>query len=296
MDMYPPLTGYPLCTLENIPRLPEHCVAYVKVKVWETEKPFGEEKNDEGKSVPVPIDGDNPAHITWIMQKAEERRAKFGLHGSIDFAFTQGVVKSIIPVVGLTNAFVAAQCVHEAIKLLTAIGPKMNNYNIFQCSQGTTSGVTELWHNPDCEVCRPPDQLRVPANFTFQQLHESFYNNTKISREEERIVGKEKVKERRMMVKGVSQPDSVQMFLQIPGGASIYGMYVGPLAGHGCPGEVIRDVALQWLRGERRSMAMGGSLLEGIENPVEMLSSLMLVVEGGFLKGLPSQRYILIFE
>jgi hypothetical protein len=34
--------NYPLCTIAHTPRLPEHCVEYVKVILWEKEKPFGE--------------------------------------------------------------------------------------------------------------------------------------------------------------------------------------------------------------------------------------------------------------
>ncbi len=32
---------YPLCTIASKPRLPEHCIEYVKVLQWPKEKPFG---------------------------------------------------------------------------------------------------------------------------------------------------------------------------------------------------------------------------------------------------------------
>ena len=32
---------YPLCTIASKPRLPEHCIEYVKVLLWSKEKPFG---------------------------------------------------------------------------------------------------------------------------------------------------------------------------------------------------------------------------------------------------------------
>ena len=33
--------NYPLCTIASKPRLPEHCVEYVKILQWPKEKPFG---------------------------------------------------------------------------------------------------------------------------------------------------------------------------------------------------------------------------------------------------------------
>jgi ubiquitin-activating enzyme E1 C len=39
--MFPPQVNYPMCTIANTPRLPEHCIEYVKVVMWDKEKPFG---------------------------------------------------------------------------------------------------------------------------------------------------------------------------------------------------------------------------------------------------------------
>ena len=38
--MFPPQLNYPMCTIANTPRLPEHCVEYVKVVMWEKLAPF----------------------------------------------------------------------------------------------------------------------------------------------------------------------------------------------------------------------------------------------------------------
>ena len=43
--------------------MPEHCIEYVRVLLWSKENPFG----GEGTA----IDGDDPQHITWIMEKAQ---------------------------------------------------------------------------------------------------------------------------------------------------------------------------------------------------------------------------------
>ena len=55
--------NFPLCTIAHTPRMPEHCIEYVRVLLWSKENPFG----GEGTA----IDGDDPQHITWIMEKAQ---------------------------------------------------------------------------------------------------------------------------------------------------------------------------------------------------------------------------------
>ena len=106
LDLYPPQINFPLCTIAHTPRLPEHCVEYVKVILWEKEKPFGEDK----------IDGDSPEHIQWILERSLERASEFNISG-VDLRLTQGVVKRIIPAVASTNAVIAASCALEALKL-----------------------------------------------------------------------------------------------------------------------------------------------------------------------------------
>ena len=39
--------------------------------------------------IDVPIDGDNPDHITWIYEKAQERADEFGIQG-VTYRLTQG--------------------------------------------------------------------------------------------------------------------------------------------------------------------------------------------------------------
>lgn len=60
--------------------------------------------------VPIPddinIDGDDPHHIQWINEKAQQRAATYGIHG-VDYRLTQGVIKHIIPAVASTNAVIA---------------------------------------------------------------------------------------------------------------------------------------------------------------------------------------------
>lgn len=105
LDLYPPQVTYPLCTIANTPRLPEHCIEYVKVIQWPKENPWG-----------VPIDGDDPQHISWIYEKSMERATQFNITG-LTYRLVQGVVKNIIPAVASTNAVIAAACATEVSKI-----------------------------------------------------------------------------------------------------------------------------------------------------------------------------------
>ncbi|KAH9377140.1 hypothetical protein HPB48_000376 [Haemaphysalis longicornis] len=112
LDLYPPQVNFPLCTIAHTPRLPEHCIEYVKVLLWPKEKPFGARKPcsaviDVSPSSPPPalffpwllrnmslpeetaIDGDNPDHIQWIHEKATERANEFNISG-VTYRLTQG--------------------------------------------------------------------------------------------------------------------------------------------------------------------------------------------------------------
>lgn len=33
--------NFPMCTIASMPRLPEHCIEYVRILQWPKEKPFG---------------------------------------------------------------------------------------------------------------------------------------------------------------------------------------------------------------------------------------------------------------
>lgn len=101
LDLYPPQVNYPLCTIANTPRLPEHCIEYVKLIQWAKENPWS-----------VPIDGDDPQHISWIYEKSMERALQFNITG-LTYRLVQGVVKNIIPAVASTNAVIAAVCATE---------------------------------------------------------------------------------------------------------------------------------------------------------------------------------------
>ncbi|KAJ7317041.1 hypothetical protein JRQ81_003203 [Phrynocephalus forsythii] len=99
LELYPPQVNFPMCTIASMPRLPEHCIEYVRILQWPKEQPFGEG---------VPVDGDDPEHIQWIFEKSLERAAQFNIKG-LTYRLTQGVVKRIIPAVASTNAVIAGR-------------------------------------------------------------------------------------------------------------------------------------------------------------------------------------------
>lgn len=151
VDLFPPQVNYPLCTIANTPRLPEHCIEYVRALLWSREKPFGE----------VAIDGDDANHIQWIFEKSLERANKFSIKG-VTYRLTQGVVKRIIPAVASTNAVIAAACVTEVFKIATSCASPMNNYMVFNDVDGIYTYTFEAEKKEDCLACS-----RIPQTLTF---------------------------------------------------------------------------------------------------------------------------------
>lgn len=70
LDLFPPQISYPLCTIANTPRLPEHCIEFVKIMQWDKENPFN-----------VSLDADDPQHVSWVYEKAQERANTYNITG-----------------------------------------------------------------------------------------------------------------------------------------------------------------------------------------------------------------------
>lgn len=150
LDLYPPQVTYPLCTIANTPRLPEHCIEYVKVIQWPKENPFDS-----------PIDGDDPQHINWIYEKSNERAAQFSISG-VTYRLVQGVVKNIIPAVASTNAVIAATCATEAFKLASSCSASLNNYMVLNDLDGIYTYTYEAERKEDCVACSQiPKEIEI---------------------------------------------------------------------------------------------------------------------------------------
>ncbi|KAI6214125.1 hypothetical protein M3Y94_00231400 [Aphelenchoides besseyi] len=140
--LFPPQINYPMCTIANTPRLPEHCIEYVKVVLWGNWEPF------DGAA----LDTDNPEHVEWVYEQAVERAQRFGING-VDHRLTVGVLKRVIPAVASTNALIASSCVMEAFKLASNTAPALNNYLNFQDVDGVSFSVVEVERNVECVAC-----------------------------------------------------------------------------------------------------------------------------------------------
>lgn len=155
LSLFPPARNFPLCTIANTPRLPEHCVEYANVVLWDKLKPFGGKK----------LDTDNLEHTSWLFEQAKERADKFGIKG-VTYRLTQGVAKNIIPAVASSNAVVAAACANEAVKMITSIANNMDNYMMYNGKYGVYTFTYRNEKRPDCPVCGAPAPVKITVKGT----------------------------------------------------------------------------------------------------------------------------------
>jgi len=138
--MHAPRAAVPLCTLASIPRQPEHCVEWAQIIAWEAERGH------------LPLDSDDPEHISWLYSRALARARDFNISG-VTYSLTQGVVKHIIPAIASTNAVVAASCTSEALKLISGCNPFLANYMMYAGDAGVYTFTFAHDRKPDCPVC-----------------------------------------------------------------------------------------------------------------------------------------------
>lgn len=187
MDLFTDDQNYPMCTIKNTPRLPEHCIQYVLMVEWD------KQTNKPGIDDDEPVDGDNPKHITWIYEKALERAQEFGIVG-VTYRHTQGVVKRIIPAIASTNAVVASACTNEALKLATLMAGSLNNYMMYNGNEGLYTYTYETEKRPGCPVCgQPKFNMKVDPNMTLSSLRESFAEHPKMKFTDSSIRSEEKL-------------------------------------------------------------------------------------------------------
>jgi len=159
MSSLAPPTSYPMCTIASNPRLPEHCVEFA---VLEFPKTHGGRK----------ASGDNPEDVQWVLDVASKRAADHGIEG-VNYKFTLGVVKNIIPAVASTNAIIAAACCNEALKIASNAFV-MENYMAYSGRAEPYTNTFLYERNPRCPVCdtTPARPIRVPPAITLAEWME----------------------------------------------------------------------------------------------------------------------------
>ncbi|KIJ36495.1 hypothetical protein M422DRAFT_76234 [Sphaerobolus stellatus SS14] len=161
LDMLNKPTAFPICTIANTPRLPEHCIEFASVLEWPRLRPD------------IKMDTDDPDHIEWLYRIASARAKEFAIDG-VTWSLTQGVVKNIIPAIASTNAIIAASCCNEAFKIATSTAAQLNNYFMFIGTDGVYSYTFEHEKRADCPVCGgEAKQIEIGREWTLERLIEN---------------------------------------------------------------------------------------------------------------------------
>ncbi|KAL4067887.1 hypothetical protein J3A83DRAFT_4254898 [Scleroderma citrinum] len=160
LDMLNKPTSFPICTIANTPRLPEHCIEWASVLEWP--RIHGEKK----------VDTDDPEHINWLYTVASARAKEFKIEG-VTYSLTHGVVKNIIPAIASTNAIIAASCCNEAFKIATSSAAYLNNYFMLIGTEGIYSYTFEHEQRKDCPVCGGESlEISISREMTVNELIE----------------------------------------------------------------------------------------------------------------------------
>ena len=145
LETFPPQMHFPLCTIAETPRKPEHCIAYALFAInrglSNPEADGIRHKFEEKFGSETKLNKDDPHHMKFIFEEASTRADMFQITG-VSYMLTMGVVKHIIPAVASTNAVIAAACVNEAFKALSWCSQNLNSYFMYN---GTTGVYTHTF-------------------------------------------------------------------------------------------------------------------------------------------------------
>lgn len=104
----------------------------------------------------------------------------FFLLSGVTYRLTQGVIKRIIPAVASTNAVIAAACATEVFKLATSCCGVMDNYMVFNNTDGLYTYTYSAEKKEDCIVCsNKPQQIEFRSTDTLQDIIDYLINSAK---------------------------------------------------------------------------------------------------------------------
>lgn len=187
-------TTFPICTIANTPRLPEHCIEWASVLEWPKVKGGTGYISSNNRAIDLishadtKLDTDDPEHIQWLYSVALERAQEFKIEG-VTWSLIQGVVKNIIPAIASTNAIIAgmphhscqlvcshiyvASCCNEAFKIATSSAAYLNNYFMLIGTESVYSFTFEHEKRNDCPVCGGESlEISIPESWTVERLIE----------------------------------------------------------------------------------------------------------------------------
>lgn len=176
MESFPPQVHFPLCTVAETPRKPDHCIAYVLFAVNKAlSNPEADRLRglfDEAFGAEAELDKDDPAHMKFIHGHALERAQVYSIDG-VTYMLTMGVVKNIVPAVASTNAVIAGACVNEVFKVLSYASQSLNSYFMYNGNTGVYSYTFEYGKKADCPVCDPTEiRMAVTPDETLEAFLE----------------------------------------------------------------------------------------------------------------------------
>ncbi|MGH0175463.1 UNVERIFIED_CONTAM: hypothetical protein FKN15_070472 [Acipenser sinensis] len=157
LELYPPQINFPMCTIASMPRLPEHCIEYVRILQWPKENPFGAEG--------VVLDGDDPEHIQWVFQKSLERAAEFKITG-VTYRLTQETTCRMYFLFLFYSAYIP-----------------LNNYLVFNDVDGLYTYTFEAERKENCSACsQVPQKLQFSSSAKLQEVLDYLTENASFTR------------------------------------------------------------------------------------------------------------------
>ncbi|KAK7817596.1 hypothetical protein U0070_024506 [Myodes glareolus] len=177
LELYPPQVNFPMCTIASMPRLPEHCIEYVRMLQWPKEQPFGDG---------VPLDGDDPEHIQWIFQKSVERASQYNIRG-VTYRLTQAV------------------CATEVFKIATSAYIPLNNYLVFNDVDGLYTYTFEAERKENCPACSQlPQNIQFSPSAKLQEVLDYLTNSASLQMKSPAITATLEGKNRTLYLQSVT--------------------------------------------------------------------------------------------